>query len=43
LLVSATVRVAFVSEGRAKRIPDSLRQATLADAREAEALGDIRR
>ena len=43
LLVSATVRVAFVSEGRAKRIPDSLRQATLADAREAEALGEIRR
>lgn len=38
LLVSALVRVAFVSEGRAKRIPDALRQATLADAREAEAL-----
>ncbi len=36
LLVSATVRVAFVSQGRAKRIPDALRQATLADARAVE-------
>ncbi|MFH3481258.1 tol-pal system-associated acyl-CoA thioesterase [Xanthobacter variabilis] len=36
LLVSAMVRVAFVSQGRAKRIPDSLRQATLADARAAD-------
>ncbi|MEP9354034.1 tol-pal system-associated acyl-CoA thioesterase [Xanthobacter sp. KR7-65] len=43
LLVSANVRVAFVSEGRAKRIPDALRQATLADARETESLGVARR
>ncbi len=32
MLVSALVRVAFVSQGRAKRIPDALRRATLADA-----------
>ncbi len=37
VLVSATVRVAFVSEGRAKRIPDALRQATAADAQKLEA------
>ena len=39
----ALVRVAFVSQGRAKRIPDALRQATLADAREAEATGQTSR
>lgn len=43
LLVSALVRVAFVSQGRAKRIPDALRQATLADARETEALPEAKR
>ncbi|MFG1300656.1 tol-pal system-associated acyl-CoA thioesterase [Xanthobacter sp. V3C-3] len=43
LLISALVRVAFVSQGRAKRIPDALRQATLADAREAEATGQTSR
>ncbi|OYW53070.1 MAG: tol-pal system-associated acyl-CoA thioesterase [Rhizobiales bacterium 17-65-6] len=32
VLVRALVRVAFVSQGRARRIPDALRQATLADA-----------
>lgn len=32
VLVSANVRVAFVSQGRAKRIPDALRKATLEDA-----------
>ncbi len=32
VLVSANVRVAFVSQGRAKRIPDALRKATLGDA-----------
>ncbi len=32
VLVSALVRVAFVSQGRAKRIPDALRRATLEDA-----------
>ncbi|MFG1423663.1 tol-pal system-associated acyl-CoA thioesterase [Roseixanthobacter liquoris] len=35
LLVSANVRVAFVSQGRARRIPDALRLATLADAERA--------
>ncbi|OYW40065.1 MAG: 4-hydroxybenzoyl-CoA thioesterase, partial [Azorhizobium sp. 12-66-6] len=35
VLVSADVRVAFVSQGRARRIPDALRQATLADAEAA--------
>ncbi|MFS8037456.1 tol-pal system-associated acyl-CoA thioesterase [Xanthobacter sp. AM11] len=43
VLVSATVRVAFVSQGRAKRIPDSLRQATMEDARAADALPDMKR
>ncbi|MET3355149.1 tol-pal system-associated acyl-CoA thioesterase [Xanthobacter autotrophicus] len=43
VLVSATVRVAFVSEGRAKRIPDALRQATLQDARATEAIGETER
>ena len=43
VLVSATVRVAFVSEGRAKRIPDALRQATLEDAKTAEAEGTTKR
>ncbi|MFG1360855.1 tol-pal system-associated acyl-CoA thioesterase [Xanthobacter pseudotagetidis] len=42
VLVSAHVRVAFVSEGRAKRIPDALRQATLNDAKAAEALAGSR-
>lgn len=31
-LVNANVRVAFVSQGRARRIPDALRKATLEDA-----------
>ncbi|QRG07388.1 tol-pal system-associated acyl-CoA thioesterase [Xanthobacter dioxanivorans] len=43
VLVSAIVRVAFVSEGRAKRIPDALRQATAEDARETESLADAKR
>lgn len=34
VLVNADVRVAFVSQGRARRIPDALREATLADARQ---------
>ncbi|QTL04953.1 tol-pal system-associated acyl-CoA thioesterase [Aquabacter sp. L1I39] len=31
-LVNANVRVAFVSQGRARRIPDALRKATLEDS-----------
>lgn len=43
VLVSALVRVAFVSEGRAKRIPDALRRVTAEDAIAAEqALAAIR-
>ncbi|MFG1347936.1 tol-pal system-associated acyl-CoA thioesterase [Xanthobacter autotrophicus DSM 431] len=43
LLISALVRVAFVSEGRAKRIPDALRKVTQDHARETEALAPERR
>lgn len=32
ILVSANVRIAFVSQGRARRVPDALRKATLEDA-----------
>jgi acyl-CoA thioester hydrolase len=43
LLVSANVRVAFVSQGRARRIPDALRLATLADAERAAQDGAAQR
>ncbi len=43
LLVSANVRVAFVSQGRARRIPDALRKATLADAERAAQDGAAQR
>ncbi|MDI4664908.1 tol-pal system-associated acyl-CoA thioesterase [Xanthobacter autotrophicus] len=43
VLVSAVVRVAFVSEGRAKRIPDALRKVTADDARKAQELGTLGR
>ncbi len=43
LLINATVRVAFVSQGKARRIPDALRQVTSEHARETESLDIPRR